>query len=501
MKTLRLLLSGLALLAGLGLRAQTQYPAAGTLASGDKVRVLQQSGENYVTRDMPAYQLLSGIGSGADRGQTNFIHIAYRTDGAAGSGTATDPYDGSTYLKFDTLLSNAPRHTIIYLWPSTNYQTRGAAAHAYGDVNSYRGIRKFVSLIGIGGSAETRITLRSDATNTFGTSNIQTFLFGEASNGLIYDSDNTGVRFEGLEIDCNAQNNPMTNYCINGVALVSHRATVRDVVVRNTRGTDGIESFGMLLTDNSDHGTNMPPMAGGSLVDGYQFLGNVTDVHHAVSWIYPTNYSYTTALYVGYRNTNYSYLRRSTIRNCTITSTNGWTWVGIGADRSADISGNYVGQTVNGFYCDTGEMTDVDIHNNTFRDLSCYGIRLKNVGATGIRIRDNSFTWTSKEFSQQPSATAARYLLNLDPAASMVQSNIVFAGNQISFPTNAPSSTYYLYLSIRGASGLVTNVVVRDNIIPFAGTYSAPANGLGVTHANNRTFTWSQMATNDAATP
>jgi hypothetical protein len=57
MKTLRLLLSGLALLAGLGLHAQTQYPAAGTISAGDKFRVLQQSGDNYVTRDAVASTL------------------------------------------------------------------------------------------------------------------------------------------------------------------------------------------------------------------------------------------------------------------------------------------------------------------------------------------------------------------------------------------------------------------------------------------------------------
>jgi hypothetical protein len=432
---------------------------------------------------------------------TNSIYVAYRTDGREGSGTVLDPRDGSTFLKFDQILSNAPRHTIVYLYPSTNYETRGAAAHAYADGRSYRGIRKFVSLIGLGGSTMTKITLRSDATNQFGISTIQAFMFGESSDGLIYDADNTGVEFSGLEVDCNAQNNPMTNYCISGVGLISHRVVVRDVIVRNTRGFGNIESFGLVVTDNSDHSTILPELAGGSIVENYRFMDNVPDPHHAASWIYPSAYSYTTGLILNYRNTNYTRVGRSVVRNCTISSTNAWTWVGLSGNRAVEMAGNYVGQSVHGFYTDTGALEDVDIHNNTFRDLSTYGIRINGPAATALWVRDNSISYMAREGSERPASPAARYTFALQPAFGMTMRNIVFSGNQIGFPTNAPSSTYYLYLGIKGGSGSVTNVLVHDNIIPFANTWSTPACGLGMTYANNRTHAWALMATNDVATP
>lgn len=47
------------------------------------------------------------------------IWIAYRTDGIAGSGTASDPYDGSSQAKFDAILSS-----LETLYPSGQVHVR-----------------------------------------------------------------------------------------------------------------------------------------------------------------------------------------------------------------------------------------------------------------------------------------------------------------------------------------------------------------------------------------
>lgn len=56
------------------------------------------------------------------------VWIAYRTDGLKGSGTASDPYDGSTQAKFDARMGELPANTRAHLGPGT-FQTQG---YAYG---------------------------------------------------------------------------------------------------------------------------------------------------------------------------------------------------------------------------------------------------------------------------------------------------------------------------------------------------------------------------------
>ena len=65
------------------------------------------------------------------------IWIAYRTDGIKGSGTASDPYDGSTADRFDARMNELPANTRVHLGPNPRdpfnpqfalpYYTRGYA--------------------------------------------------------------------------------------------------------------------------------------------------------------------------------------------------------------------------------------------------------------------------------------------------------------------------------------------------------------------------------------
>ena len=52
------------------------------------------------------------------------VWIAMRTDGVKGSGTQTDPWDGSTAAKFDALMQALPVNTRIHLGPGV-FETRG----------------------------------------------------------------------------------------------------------------------------------------------------------------------------------------------------------------------------------------------------------------------------------------------------------------------------------------------------------------------------------------
>jgi hypothetical protein len=77
------------------------------------------------------------------------VWIAYRTDGITGSGTAGDPWDGSSVTKLDALLSALPANTRIHLGPSPKdiignvmpFQTRGYADGGTGGWQAKAGMK------------------------------------------------------------------------------------------------------------------------------------------------------------------------------------------------------------------------------------------------------------------------------------------------------------------------------------------------------------------------
>jgi hypothetical protein len=64
-----------------------------------------------------------------DEGEAvNEVWIAKRTDGRPGTGAMADPFDGSTQVKFDTVMAWIPAYTRIHLGPGT---FRTAATHSW----------------------------------------------------------------------------------------------------------------------------------------------------------------------------------------------------------------------------------------------------------------------------------------------------------------------------------------------------------------------------------
>src|SRR5690242_16247275 len=53
--------------------------------------------------------------------------VDYRTDGNAGSGTETDPFDGSSQSKLDALLNSFPPFTTVHLGAGT-FLTNGSGS-------------------------------------------------------------------------------------------------------------------------------------------------------------------------------------------------------------------------------------------------------------------------------------------------------------------------------------------------------------------------------------
>src|SRR5690349_22696687 len=70
------------------------------------------------------------------------VWVAWRTDGVKGSGTANDPYDGSTQAKFDAvmILFAAQSKVTVHLGPGT-FETNGYADGASGTWQARPGMK------------------------------------------------------------------------------------------------------------------------------------------------------------------------------------------------------------------------------------------------------------------------------------------------------------------------------------------------------------------------
>ena len=117
----------------------------------------------------------------------NAIYIQYRADGRAGTGSFTDPYDGSTAARLALRLSNAPAGAQIYFFPSTNYTLKlsSGATNVWQPKNGQ-------SLIGLGGMEAVKITA---ATNTVLHANKVAFFYSDTGvtnftvRGITFDNN------------------------------------------------------------------------------------------------------------------------------------------------------------------------------------------------------------------------------------------------------------------------------------------------------------------------
>jgi hypothetical protein len=75
------------------------------------------------------------------------VWVAARTDGVPGTGTHSDPYDGSTSIKFDALMNQIaalakatpPTYTCVHVAPGT-FQTYGYADAVGGSWQAKKGM-------------------------------------------------------------------------------------------------------------------------------------------------------------------------------------------------------------------------------------------------------------------------------------------------------------------------------------------------------------------------
>jgi hypothetical protein len=158
------------------------------------------------------------------------VWIAYRTDGIAGSGTASDPYNGSTWERFDAVLRSVPEDSILRLGPSPRdaegdpvpFLTRGYYDGAPADYGWQP--KRGQNIIGSG--IDVTVLRLTGAQQTGG----HYFAIGHP---LATDLDHPGTQvnlceISDLTIDCNLDGQP-TDVACGAVRLKGHHARIRRV--------------------------------------------------------------------------------------------------------------------------------------------------------------------------------------------------------------------------------------------------------------------------------
>lgn len=225
---------------------------------------------------LPALLLLAGVHStpGAAlftsnpsptaRGINRVVHIAYRTDGRAGTGTADDPFDGSTTAKFDSLLrstlgsahsgtvtTNGLTNVVLRIGPGI-FTTGGTRGN--GNTNEYfRALGSFV----IQGSGKDVTTIKLANSVAGSWTNAYIFYRGTATGRMKH------FELSDLSIDLNGANQSLVTgqgtADIGAVQIHAETGVIRDVDVVDiyAKGNETFPIF-MGMSARTNNSTTLP---------------------------------------------------------------------------------------------------------------------------------------------------------------------------------------------------------------------------------------------------
>lgn len=241
------------------IHAQTPTAESVTVNQGTKVLTKPTN----LFRANRAAVIADGIGTAAERGQTKVVHIAVRTDGRDGIGTAEDPRDGSTATKLDAIFPAGTSHTVWVLGEGT-FDTRGVAVDYNGTATLSSGV-VLKSGATLRGQGQSRTTLRLLA-GTLPSGTYNTTTTKQRRDLIMSDASGAGNHVSNLTVDINRDNQSAyaalsANVLTYAVNLNGLDSSVRDVTVRgvfNTSASD--ELFPVIL--GSSAGTWVRPATG-----------------------------------------------------------------------------------------------------------------------------------------------------------------------------------------------------------------------------------------------
>jgi hypothetical protein len=250
------------------------------------------------------------------------IYISTRTDRLPGSGTAADPFNGSTEPLFDALMNSIAPNTTIDLSAGT-FLTNGADAFLLKSGWTINGSGMGVTILKLAGHVDTAVTKHGH-------------FWGNSITNLVIANLTCDGNYQGYNWPAHqAIGGMFVNGCTNG--LIDHV----EMINCYGDGVDGLEQFSIVLSGL----TNQP---GTNLV-----------IQNCVTHDYAPGANYTFGCGIAFATD-------PQIINCRDDgSTHAF---GFSGTTGAKITGcTTTANTWTGFYTDTSSDTDLTIEDNTFK--------------------------------------------------------------------------------------------------------------------------------------
>ena len=276
------------------------------------------------------------------------VYISVRSDGLPGSGTAADPYNGSTEAKFDALMQGFGPNTQINLLAGT-FMTNGFDAFS---------IKAGWKIQGAGMGAT--IVKLAPHTTTHGLNHFESF------------SEVDGFEMHDLTCDANyaAWQGP-AHVPVGGILAWGNNVLIQNVEMTNCYGdsVNWLEQFTILI--------------GGNQGPTHEIASNCT-IKGCVTHNYAPGSNYT-------NGPGISYCNNAQILNCSDDGANHG--FGFAAITNALISGcTTTAKTVNAYYTDTAATTGLTIQGNTFVAAMAPIQMNSGVAANNVKILNNKLT-------------------------------------------------------------------------------------------------------------
>lgn len=422
------------------------------------------------------------------------VWLAVRTDGLPGAGTAEDPFDASTRVKFDTLMASFGSYTTIHLAPGT-YETRGKDVY-FNRAAGTDGAPEWVVLSGwkiLGaGIGVTTIKLVINATELFNG--------GDTGHGYCIFSKwavpTDDVTIKDLTLDLNWDNLDHTfklytagiflggNYTSDVVYTQGHRILIEDVRIIHA-GTDSVLTEMFICTLNTADNSWMHRVT----IDEMSA--------HSVGGM--------TMMSVGFQKNT-----RCRISEChldgSFSGTPDWTNPQIGFSLHGPqcvLECNTVnGVAFAGPYHDTGYCDEIIVRNNHFMNVTVGAYIFQNASGAGKLVFENNII----ELIHRPERSANYTAIGIQasgvgytaPPYNITQA--IVRGNTVRYGGVIPAGC------AAKAIGLISveRLVMEDNLIDLPAQtgvdplFYGPAASLSF--HNNRTIAGAQLAAWNYAT-
>jgi parallel beta helix pectate lyase-like protein len=421
-----------------------------TLSPGNYTAIVRGAANTTGIALVEAYDL--------DPISTREIWVAVRTDGQAGSGTESDPYDGSTMAKFDAIMgdnSKTPPYATIHLGPGT---FRTAITKTWAVKSGW--------VIEGAGMASTTVQMGGDASGIYG--GVSCF-----TSDPNYATDNVVIR----DLTCDANWVEISTTADTGAGGEKNMKTGAislwgsDNLIERVRS---INSYGSWANEQEQFAFFV---CGPRSADG---TNNVIQFCRAE--LPKGNYGNPFAL-VGWVNTTpYHLITDSKVIFCTAVGVNdglahGFTTGGVNLANVKDcqIDGNTFTDCYGAAYIDTGSCDGLRVTNNTvIRGWQGVGLADRGLPKQNIEITGNTFSIQNRVVG------GASYGIFVNYGAT---TNLTVSNNTITFDNSGGGLLQFWGI----AAYSLTNATVSNNTIGTANcSVGNAATGTGVTLSNNR---------------